>query len=27
MDMVDKYLEEINEIRGLIKPIVDEYYP
>ncbi len=27
MDLLDKYLEEINEIRGLIKPIVDEYYP
>jgi len=27
MDLLDKYLEEINAIRGLIKPIVDEYYP
>jgi len=27
MDLVDKYLEEINAIRELIKPIVDEYYP
>ena len=27
MDMVDKYHEEINEIREQIKPIVDEYYP
>ena len=27
MDLVDKYLEEINAIKELIKPIVDEYYP
>jgi len=27
MDLVDKYLEEIDAIRELIKPIVDEYYP
>ena len=27
MDLLDKYLEEINAIRELIKPIVDEYYP
>jgi len=25
--LVDKYLKEINTIRELIKPIVDEYYP
>ncbi|MHC1635347.1 MAG: hypothetical protein ACXQTS_01810 [Candidatus Methanospirareceae archaeon] len=24
---LDKYLEEIITIRGLIRPIVDEYYP
>ena len=27
MNLVDKYLEEINAIKELIKPIVDEYYP
>ena len=27
MALVDKYLEEINAIKELIKPIVDEYYP
>ncbi len=27
MNLIDKYLEEINTIRELIKPIVDEYYP
>ena len=26
MDLVDKYVEEVETIRGLIK-IVDEYYP
>ena len=25
--MVDKYVEEIERIRGVIKPIVEEYYP
>ena len=27
MDLVDKYVEEIERIRGVIKPIVEEYYP
>ncbi|MCW3132485.1 MAG: hypothetical protein N2V73_07205 [Candidatus Methanospirare jalkutatii] len=27
MDLVNKYLKEINAIKELIKPIVDEYYP
>ena len=27
MEQEDKYLEEINTIKELIKPIVDEYYP
>jgi len=27
MDLVDKYVEEVGAIKGLIKPIVDEYYP
>ena len=28
MDLVDKYVEEVEmNIKGLIKPIVDEYYP
>ena len=27
MDLVDKYFGEVDVIRGLIKPIVDEYYP
>jgi len=27
MDLVNRYVEEIGEIRELIKPIVDEYYP
>jgi len=27
MDLVDKYVEEVETIKELIKPIVDEYYP
>ena len=27
MDLVDKYVEEIERIKTLIKPIVEEYYP
>ncbi len=27
MDLVDKYLEEIDTIKKLVKPIVGEYYP
>jgi len=27
MDLMDKYVEEINAIKELIKPIVDECYP
>ncbi len=28
MDLVDKYVtEELEVIKGLIKPIADEYYP
>jgi len=27
MDLLDKYLEEINAIKRHIKPIMDEYYP
>lgn len=27
MCLIDKYFEEINTIKSLIKPIVDECYP
>jgi len=27
MDLVGKYVEEIERIKGVIRPIVDEYYP